>query len=282
MEKKKITRAALISASVERKAERFDFYYKNETYASSKAGVPIWFGEKPEKTVITPDGISIFFGKPAFKTICTNTKPGYFVLKEFFPPFPDKKYYEEVSFRDVLSHVREDIKKGRYDKIATFEDFLSSKIVKEGLESNNRQDLKEILRYCLSDYPYDFLISNLPQTDKLKSLFAKMIHNHMHGEKRDDAKYEISQILERPTVIKHSKKTIPPYLYLGGMRAYLHKIAKFKIDDPPLEFTEFEMAKFFSLSLEHFKKKMQEENRLLSSPEKTPKKLSSLVLEADR
>lgn len=270
----------------------------------------VWYYIADEPSYYTPAGQGVI-DRHNKLILYPATKPGFMVFKEFHAPFFNCKWQRvetsdgvylkknedyfskqdsngnwEISFDDVLREVKKQIDAGMYQSMSrpSLKKLLESSLVKVILkESDNENNLKILLRYCITMYSSEFLNSDLPEAVLLKKHFGDMIDSLNRGEKAQRALATdfLDDIFKAKTTKTYGDKALPKHLYLGGMYEYLLKIAERdypkKSRDSDLSsvttITKKKMAKFFSYSQQSFKKELEEEKKFIAMPEKAPKPL---------
>lgn len=277
------------------------------TTTGKSESVWCYIADKPSRYTRAGQGVIDRYNK---LILYPATKPGFMVLKEFHAPFfnsawqrvetpggvsfsTNEDYYSKmhsdgnwkIYFDDVLREVRKQIDTGMYQSMSRppLEKLLKSSLVKAILEEpDNENNLKILLRYCFTMYSSEFLNSDLPEAVLLKKAFGNMIERANRGDKaqRELATDFLDDIFKAKTTKFYGNKALPKHLYLGGMYEYLLKITMRDYSKKSRDksssattITKEKMAKFFSYSLQSFRKELEEEKTFIAMPDKAPKSL---------
>lgn len=247
---------------------------------------------------------------PIYSNVGTNrliiypaTKPGFMILKQFYAPFHDKKYYLNKNFDDILQEVKKQIAAGMYQSLSLppLEIFLRT-LVKGilGNPADNEDDeiaaanLNTLLKYCLTMYSSEFLTSQVPEAINLLKYFGNLIDKANRGDRkqREDATETLSEIFKAKTIKTYGNEKkeqgIPQYLYLGGLYEYLLKIAEKDNSkksgwssgnwiESAQRITKKKLSSFFSYTLDSFEKLLEKEKKYIENPETAPKAIIQRV-----
>jgi hypothetical protein len=197
-------------------------YQKNprqDKFTAEHIGEPIWkaIHYRPNKKGIIdankpPDSLIIYPIAP----------PGFMILKYFKAPFPNYKTYFKIrTFSEIIEAVKQQLADGEYRAFSplSFTQFLERPKIMTILKNGDEQELMELTRFCIKTYPREAIADSRLH---IGEILERSFYAH-DAETRKRAEENIEKLM-KPGIKHYGNRSVPSYLYLGGLFDYLYQL----------------------------------------------------------